>query len=109
MQIQEPHLRIKQIRELKNWSQKYMADSLGITTRAYSKIETGETQLNIKRLNEISLILEINPFNILTFDSKQIFSQQKEEIAVSSKLIEQYEKTITSLEEQIQLLKSILN
>ncbi len=106
--IKEPHINIKRLRELKNWSQEFMADALGISTRAYSKIEAGETQLSIKRLNEISQILQVNPIKILVFDSQSIFSD-KQNTPDSSKLIAQYEKTIRVLEEQIQLLKSLLN
>jgi transcriptional regulator with XRE-family HTH domain len=55
--IQQPEIKLKQLRELKNFTQEYMAQQLGLSTRAYSKIETGETQLTINRLNEISTIL----------------------------------------------------
>ena len=55
--ILSPEIKIKQIRELKNYTQEYVATQLGLTTRAYSKIESGETQLTINRLNEISSIL----------------------------------------------------
>ena len=47
--ITSPEIKIKQIRELKNITQEYVATQLGLTTRAYSKIESGETQLTINR------------------------------------------------------------
>ena len=55
--ILQPEQKLKQIRELKNLSQEYIANQLGLSVRAYSKIETGETQLTINRLNEISRIM----------------------------------------------------
>jgi transcriptional regulator with XRE-family HTH domain len=61
--IDHPEIKIKQLRELKNFTQEYMAQQLGLTTRAYSKIETGETQLTINRLNEISKILAAPAFD----------------------------------------------
>jgi transcriptional regulator with XRE-family HTH domain len=116
--ISNPEIKIKQIRELKNFTQEYVATELGLTTRAYSKIETGETQLTINRLNEISNILGVQPIEVLGFDEKQVFNNCKQEgnqntIGTSNfylpdKLIKQYEKTIQILEEQVELLKSLI-
>jgi transcriptional regulator with XRE-family HTH domain len=52
--IEQPEVKIKQIRELKNFTQEYVAQKLGLSTRAYSKIETGETQLTINRFLTIA-------------------------------------------------------
>ncbi|MGQ1928063.1 helix-turn-helix domain-containing protein [Ornithobacterium rhinotracheale] len=116
--INNVELKIKQIRELKNLSQEYVASKLGVSTRAYSKIETGETQLKIDRLNELSLILDVSPIEILVFDEKNIFKYRKKQRDISrdnecrniytDKLILQYEETISSLKDQIQLLKQLL-
>lgn len=110
--IEQPEIKIKQIRELKNFTQEYVAQKLGLSTRAYSKIETGETQLTINRLNEISKVLEIEPMQLLGFDDKKIFNINNStgnngynNIFFPEKLVQQYEETIQSLKEQIQLLK----
>ena len=63
--IDHPELKIKQIREQKNVTQEYIATQLGLSIRAYSKIETGETQLTINRLNEISKALGVDAIEIL--------------------------------------------
>jgi transcriptional regulator with XRE-family HTH domain len=113
--ISKPEMKIKQIRELKNLTQEYVASQLGLTTRAYSKIETGETQLTINRLNQISTILEVEPMEVLGFDDKQVFNNCKQEgniginhINLPDKLIQQYEKTIQILEDEVALLKSLI-
>ena len=97
---------------MKNFTQDYVAQKLGLSTRAYSKIETGETQLTINRLNEISAILEVQPMEVLGFDDKKIFNISHStgnngynNILYPDRLIQQYEETIQSLKEQIQLLK----
>jgi transcriptional regulator with XRE-family HTH domain len=36
--IQQPEIKLKQLRELKNFTQEYVAQQLGLSTRAYSKI-----------------------------------------------------------------------
>ncbi|MFN5148726.1 MAG: helix-turn-helix domain-containing protein [Flavobacteriia bacterium] len=113
--IASPEIKIKQIRELKNFTQEHVATQLGLTTRAYSKIESGETQLTINRLNEISSILGIEPMEVLGFDEKQVFNNCKQEgniginhINIPEKLILQYEKTIQILEDEVALLKSLI-
>jgi transcriptional regulator with XRE-family HTH domain len=117
MMILQPEVKIKQVRELKNVTQEYIANKLGISTRAYSKIETGETQLTINRLNEISDALGVDPLEVLGFDDKQVFNNCKQEGNFGSgnifnsfpeKLIQQYEKTIAVLEDEIKLLKGLL-
>jgi transcriptional regulator with XRE-family HTH domain len=72
--IEQAETKIKQIRELKNFTQEYVAQKLGLSARAYSKIETGETQLTINRLNEISIVLGIDPMEVLGFDDTKIFN-----------------------------------
>jgi transcriptional regulator with XRE-family HTH domain len=115
--ILQPEIKIKQIRELKNVSQEFVANKLGLSIRAYSKIETGETQLTINRLNEISEALGVDPIEVLGFDDKQVFNNCKQDgnfgsgniyNAFPEKLIQQYEKTIAVLEDEVKLLKSLL-
>ena len=114
--IIHPENKIKQIRELKNYTQEHMAQKLGLSTRAYSKIETGETQLTINRLNEISSILEVPPMEILGFDEKQVFNNCTQDgyiginhINIPEKLVNQYEETIYSLKKQISLMETLLD
>ena len=116
--ITNPETKIKQIRELKNLTQEFVATQLDLSTRAYSKIESGETQLTINRLNEISNILQVDPLEILGFDHQQVFNnygKQEGNIGnfgtynvIPEKLIQQYEKTIQVLEDEVLLLKSLL-
>ncbi|WP_297513822.1 helix-turn-helix domain-containing protein [Flavobacterium sp.] len=113
--IQQPETKIKQIRELKNFTQEYMAQQLGLSTRAYSKIESGETQLTINRLNEISAILQVQPMEVLGFDDKKVFNfynssdiNNVKNMNVPEKLIQQYEETIQALKEQIAVMKLLM-
>ncbi len=71
--LDKVHLNVRKIRELKNLSQSYVADMLGISTRTYSKIETGETQLTLSRLKEICEVLGTSPEEVFEFDVKMIF------------------------------------
>lgn len=115
MMIKNPELKVKNIRELKNLTQEYMANQLNLSLRAYSKIESGETQLTINRINEISNILNVNPLELLGFDEKNIFNIHNSTgnngynlITSSEKMIEHYEEVIEFLKEQNKTLLSII-
>ncbi|KRD09016.1 XRE family transcriptional regulator [Flavobacterium sp. Root901] len=66
--------KIRSIRELKNYTQEYMADQLGVTQAGYSKIEKGKTILSYVKLVEIARILEVSVEDIISFDSQRYFS-----------------------------------
>jgi transcriptional regulator with XRE-family HTH domain len=51
--------RLKKIRVEKNVSQDFLAKKIGITQKAYSKIENNETKLNVEVLQKISEILDV--------------------------------------------------
>jgi len=67
--------KIKQLRELRNYTQLYMADNLGMTVGGYGKIERDETDITIGRLKKIAEILETDIAAVLNFDSSNVFNQ----------------------------------
>ncbi|KAB2813692.1 helix-turn-helix domain-containing protein [Phaeocystidibacter luteus] len=58
--------RIRQIRELKNIKQSYLAIQLEISTRAYSKIESGESHLTVSRLYRIAQVLNVDVADVVS-------------------------------------------
>jgi len=66
--------KIRNVRELKNFTQEYMAEKLGITQAGYSKIESGATKLSYTKLAEISKILGVEVEELLAFDSQKYFN-----------------------------------
>jgi transcriptional regulator with XRE-family HTH domain len=64
--------KIKKIRLKRNFKQAYLAHELSISTRAYSKIETSETKLTVRRLYQIADVLEASILEILLLDEKDI-------------------------------------
>ena len=66
--------KIKNIRELKNFTQEYMAEKLDISQAAYSKMEKGDTKISQDKLNKIAEILEVNPDDITDFDNKKFLN-----------------------------------
>jgi transcriptional regulator with XRE-family HTH domain len=98
--------KLRKIRELKNLSQDYLARELDISTRAYSMIETGERSLNTDRLEHICEILEIEPHEVFMFDSENVLknSVAHEQYRFYERLLEEKDKIISILTEQLKLL-----
>lgn len=58
--------RIKKARLEKNLTQEKLAEELNVSIAYLSRIETGTTKINLKRLNEICNILDISEAEILS-------------------------------------------
>jgi len=58
-------LKIRKRRNELDYSQEYMASQLAISQPAYAKIESGDTRINIKRLERIAEILTIDMIELL--------------------------------------------
>ena len=61
----ETHEKIRLIRELNKWSQEEMAEKLAMSAGGYAKIERGETQLNIPRLEQLAAIFKVDMWDLL--------------------------------------------
>jgi transcriptional regulator with XRE-family HTH domain len=72
---------IRHYREMKNYSQQYVAKEMGISQNAYSKIENNLTQLTVQHVKLLSRILQI-PITDLLKDEFEIhkpsFSPKKD-------------------------------
>ena len=108
--------RIKKFRENKNYTQTYLAEQLGISQKAYSKIETGETKLSIDYLMKISEVLEADIIELLNSESFSIYNNYHthngEGVVIkketSEKITELYEKLLKSKDSEIETLKVLL-
>lgn len=66
--------KIKNIRELKNLTQEFIAEKLDVSQAAYSRMENGETKITDEKLAQIAEILEVKPEDIKAFDSQKYFN-----------------------------------
>jgi transcriptional regulator with XRE-family HTH domain len=65
---------IKTIRELKNFTQDFVATQLNMSISNYSNIETGKTDITLTRLEQIANILQIDYQQILNLNPAQILN-----------------------------------
>lgn len=125
MKVQE---KIRTMREAKNWSQEEMAEKLNMSVSGYSKIERGETNPHISKLEQIAQILGIDLIELISFGEKHVylvngdgnngcnvigssteiaFEIQKLQMQLSHKdeIIEQLRNENTLLKDMIELMK----
>lgn len=99
--------KIRLLRHEKGWSQEDVAKRLDISIPAFSKIETGITDVNLSRLNQISKLFGLTLVQLLsTTDAeedrqamgqiedlnKQLQTREAEVIELQKKVIELYEQ-----------------
>lgn len=63
-------LRIKLLRRLRGLSQQELADTLGKSLRTVQKYETGEIEVSISMINQLSEVLNTTPIYLLGYDSQ---------------------------------------
>jgi transcriptional regulator with XRE-family HTH domain len=99
--------KIRKLRELRNFTQSHIAEQLGITQGAYSRLEVGESELSYTKLEKISEVLEVPLAGIVSFNENMIFNishnQTGNEYVEYTGLGENERKL---LQDQIELLRS---
>ena len=107
---------IKRLREEKGLSQEQMAEALEMSTSGYNNVERGSADVCVSRVEQIAVLLNVQPAALFEFESSQIFniSQNKyvqgtgaraENMQFSSneyvqRYIEHLEKEIIELKEE---------
>lgn len=95
---------IRSLRQEKDWSQKDMAEKLHMSVNGYSKIERGETEPNLSRLQQIADILGVQLNDLLPKNEGCVFFQINEGDDNS----QNFYNTTQNLETEVERLKLIL-
>lgn len=96
-------MNIRTIRHQRGWSQEDVANRLGISIPAFSKIETGVTDINLSRLEQIANIYEVNVVNLLSLDAGPA-EPQVSNLSILQKKILEREMEIANLQRKVILL-----
>lgn len=94
---------IRALRHQHGWSQEDVANRLGISIPAFSKIETGVTDINLSRLEQIANIFDVNVVNILALDNEEA-DMRPSSLSVAQKKLIDRESEIASLQRKVILL-----
>ncbi|WP_233524403.1 helix-turn-helix domain-containing protein [Mucilaginibacter conchicola] len=101
---------IRALRHEHGWSQEDVANRLGISIPAFSKIETGVTDINLSRLEQIANIFEVSVVNLLSLDHAEEAPVQDQSLNIVQKKLLDRETEIASLQRKVILLyEELLN
>ena len=91
---------IRAVRHQNNWSQEEVANKLGISIPAFSKIETGITDINLSRLQQIADIFEMSLVTLLSFDEDHT-EYTSADLTDARKKLEECEEEIVELQRKV--------
>ncbi|TCC89102.1 XRE family transcriptional regulator [Pedobacter frigiditerrae] len=92
---------IRQLRQKKGWSQGEAAKCLKISIPAFSKIESGITDINISRLNQIANLFEVSIFDIIAKEGISVNPGSATEVRVLKERLADQEDEIIKLQKKV--------
>lgn len=102
-------VRIKKLRESRNWTQEFMASQLKISQNSYSRIESENVKLSTERLKEIAKILEVPAEYLLNTEAPIYnFHNENATIKYAGHIENIYEDQKEFLQKSIQILEEQL-
>ncbi len=93
--------KIRLLRHQKGWSQEDVAKRLDISIPAFSKIETGITDINLSRLEQISTLFEMSVVQLLTFNDTEQQEKYTSDLEVLTKKIQEREVEVIDLQKKV--------
>jgi transcriptional regulator with XRE-family HTH domain len=100
--------KIRLLRHQKSWSQEDVAKQLEISIPAFSKIETGITDVNLSRLEQISKLFEMSVVQLLTFNDQEGLESYNTEVEnLTQKLHEREVELIDLQKKMIELYEEL--
>lgn len=61
---------IRIVRQAKGYTQENVAELLGMSSSCYAKIERGESDITVSRIEEIAKVFEVAPAQLVTLSDK---------------------------------------
>jgi len=93
--------KIRLLRHQKGWSQEDVAKRLDISIPAFSKIETGITDINLSRLEQISKLFEMSVVQLLTFNDSEQQEKYVSELEIATKKLQEREADVIELQRKV--------
>lgn len=119
--------KIRELREVNNWTQEQMAEKLNLSITGYAKIEQGKTRLTLERLEQLSELFNIDIIDFIKNENDiyfqynengtnhqgniyNLYDNEKEyqhKIDKLSMIVEQQQQMLTLMMQQIDELKEM--
>ncbi|WP_411972678.1 helix-turn-helix domain-containing protein [Sphingobacterium sp. Lzh-3] len=93
--------KIRLLRHQKGWSQQDVAKKLGISIPAFSKMETGITDLNLSRLIQIAKLFNFTAVQLLSFSETDDVNNYVDGITSIQQKLKEREEEIIQLQKKV--------
>lgn len=93
--------KIRLLRHQRGWSQEDVAKRLDISIPAFSKIETGITDVNLSRLDQISQLFDLTIVQLLTYNDADDQKKYNTELETAIEKLNDREEQIIDLQKKI--------
>lgn len=93
--------RIRLLRHQNGWSQEDVAKKLEISIPAFSKIETGITDVNLSRIEQIAKLFDLSIVDLLTFDDSEEQKKYDEHLKVLNERLKESEAEVVRLQKKV--------
>lgn len=93
--------KIRLLRHQKGWSQEDVSKQLDISIPAFSKIETGITDINLSRLEQISALFEMSIVQLLTYNDPEQEIKNATDLEVATKKLQEREVEVIDLQKKV--------
>lgn len=93
--------RIRLLRHQNGWSQEDVAKRLEISIPAFSKIETGITDVSLSRIEQIAKLFDLSAVELLTFVDSEEQKEYNDQLLVAHKKLQEREAEVIKLQKKI--------
>lgn len=93
--------KIRLLRHQKGWSQEDVAKQLDISIPAFSKIETGITDINLSRLEQISTLFDMTIVQLLTYNDPEQEVKYASDLEIVTKKLQEREIELIDLQKKV--------
>jgi transcriptional regulator with XRE-family HTH domain len=92
---------IRRLRQKKGWTLVQIADKVQVSVPAFSKIETGPTDINMSRLKQLAEIFGVSILDILYDEGENPQEELIEEANALREQIQEKEATVNMLQKKL--------
>ena len=93
--------KIRLLRHQKGWSQEDVAKQLDISIPAFSKIETGITDVNLSRLEQIASLFEFSVVQLLNYNDEEDTNEYVNELEAANKKLAEKDLQLIDLQKKV--------
>jgi len=101
--------KIRLLRHQRGWSQEDVAKRLDISIPAFSKIETGITDVNLSRLDQISRLFDLTIVQLLATTDSEEEKKHTAELTALKRKLEEREAEVIELQKKVIDLYELLH